>query len=72
MTKHNPIIELHHAVMPMSKIIKQLKVPKSKVYRGCKKSLGTQNIVPKADAHAVPKATSTLFEIGKGGTQNAP
>ena len=53
--------------MPISKILKQLKIPKSKVYDVVNigtKSSATTKIVPKVDAlaHVVCTATSNLFK----------
>ena len=50
MNKRDAIIELHRAGTPISKIIKQLKVPKSAVYYAVRryKDLGNTNDRPKS------------------------
>ena len=62
MTKRDAIIELYHEGTLMSKIIKQLKVPKSIVYDAMRryKEFGNTNDRPKSGhlAHVVRKTTS--------------
>ena len=68
MTKRDAIIGLYCAGTPISKIKKQLKIPKSTVYDAVRryKELAIQKIVPKADVptHAIQKATSKPFKRG--------
>ena len=62
MTKRNAIIGLYRARTPISKIIKQLKVPKSTVYDGARRNKKLGNT--KALALVVRKSASKPLERG--------
>ena len=67
MTKRDTIIGLYLAGMPISKIIKQLKVPKFIFFDAVKRYKELIKIVPKVDAltHVVQKQHQSCSREGK-------
>ena len=75
MTKHDVIIELYRVGAQISKIIKQLKVPKSTVYDAVKthKDLSNTKYLPKSGRPCSCCTKSNIKTVRErvGGTPNA-